>query len=281
MAANRSASRRGARHGGVSMGTHRTEAIVLRTHRLGEADRIVELLTPGEGIVRAVAKGVRKSTSRFGALVEPFMHSTLQLARGRGELQTVTQGQLLHPYGQTLAADYEAYAAAAALAEAVERITAVDDDGRRAQFRLLHGAVSALARGAHEPRMIVLSFLLRSLTQAGWAPTFSDCARCGAPGPHDALNVAVGGAVCPRCRPPGSAHPAPETFALLTALTAGNWAVVDAAVPTARREAAGIVSAYLQFHTDRRLVALAVLDQEIAAPGRRVPASAPGAERRP
>ena len=105
-------SRRGARHGGYAANSFRTEAIVLRTHRLGEADRIVEALTPGHGLVRAVAKGVRKTSSRLGSVVEPFMHSTLQLARGRGELHTVSQAQLLHPYATMLAADYDAYTVA-------------------------------------------------------------------------------------------------------------------------------------------------------------------------
>ena len=261
----------GGRHGGVTANSYRTEAIVLRTHDLGEADRIVEALTPEQGIVRAVAKGVRKPSSRFGSAVEPFMHSTLQVARGRGELHTIAQAQLIHPYATRLAADYESFTVAAALAETVQRIGAVDDVGRAAQFQLFHGAVAALARRAHAPRMILHSFVLRSLAQAGWAPSFDACARCGAPGPHAAVNVALGGAVCARCRPPGSSHPAPETLTLLGALAAGDWPVVDAAGETAQREAAGIVSAYLQYHAERRLVSLSVLDQAVAPPSPRRP----------
>lgn len=265
----------GARHGGFAANSYRTEAIVLRTRDLGEADRIVEALTPEHGIVRAVAKGVRKASSRFGSVVEPFMHSTLQVARGRGELQTITQAQLLHPYGSALAADYDAFTAAAALAETVQRIAAVDDVGRAAQYRLFHGAVAALARRAHAPRLILHSFVLRSLAQAGWAPSFSACARCGRPGPHAAVNVGLGGAVCLHCRPPGSSHPAPETLALLGALAQGDWDVVDAAGEAAQREAAGIVSAYLQYHAERRLVSLSVLDQGITGPTPPRPARPP------
>lgn len=186
----------------------------------------------------------------------------------------MSQAQLLHPYATMLAADYDAYTVAGALAEAVERVPAVDDDGRRAQYRLFHGALAALARGAHDPRLILHSFLLRALAQAGWAPTFDRCARCGAPGPHTALHVGLGGAVCPACRPPGAAHPAPETFDLLSALAAGGWATADASGAPARREAAGIVAAYLQFHAERRLVSLSVLDQDLGLP-------APRVERRP
>lgn len=267
-------SRRGARHGGYAANSFRTEAVVLRTHRLGEADRILEAITPEHGLVRAVAKGVRKTSSRLGSVVEPFMHSTLQLARGRGELHTVAQAQLIHPYATMLAADYEAYTAAAALAEAVGRIPAVDEEGRRAQFRLFHGALAALARGLHDPRLILHSFLLRALGQAGWAPTFDRCARCDAPGPHTAVHVALGGAVCARCRPPGATHPAPETLTLLSALAAGEWAAADESGATARREAAGIVAAYLQFHAERRLLSLSVLEQDLGLP-------APRAQRRP
>ncbi|RUQ34322.1 DNA repair protein RecO, partial [Micrococcus sp. HSID17245] len=94
------------------------------------------------------------------------------------------------------------------------------------------------------------------------------------PGPHTALHVGLGGAVCPECRPPGAAHPAPETFDLLSALAAGDWATADASGGPARREAAGIVAAYLQFHAERRLVSLSVLDQDLGLP-------APRVERRP
>lgn len=239
---------------------------MLRTHKLGEADRILEVLTPGEGIVRAVAKGVRRPSSRFGSAVEPFMHSTLQIARGRKDLHTLAQAQLITPYATWLAQDYELYSLAAAMAETVERVTAVDAAGAQAQFRLFHGALAALARRRHVPSLILSSFLLRTLSAAGWAPSFTVCARCGAVGPHRSLNIAVGGVVCEDCRPPGSSRPTPETVTLLAALQAGDWAVADAASERSVREAAGIVSAYLQFHVERRLVSLGVLEQMAQVP---------------
>ncbi|MCT2006529.1 DNA repair protein RecO [Micrococcus lylae] len=262
-AASRRGSARSSRGpgGGYTANSFRTEGIVLRTHRLGEADRILEILTPGHGIVRAVAKGVRRSTSRFGSVVEPFMHSTLQIARGRKDLHTVSQAQLITPYATWLAADYELFSLAAAMAETVERVTAVDADGAQAQFRLFHGALAALSRRRHTPSLILSSFLLRTLSAAGWAPSFTDCARCGAPGPHRSLAIALGGMVCEDCRPSGSSRPAPETVGLLAALQVGDWGVADAASDLAVREAAGIVGAYLQFHVERRLVSLTVLEQ--------------------
>lgn len=254
-------SSRGGGGGGYTANSFRTEGIVLRTHKLGEADRILEILTPEHGIIRAVAKGVRRPSSRFGSVVEPFMHSTLQIAQGRKDLHTLSQAQLITPYATWLAVDYERFSLAAAMAETVERITAVDEAGARAQFRLFHGALAALSRRRHAPSLILSSFLLRTLSAAGWAPSFTVCARCGAPGPHLSLNIAVGGVVCDDCRPPGSSRPAPETIGLLAALQTGDWGVADAASDQSVREAAGIVSAYLQFHVERRLVSLTVLEQ--------------------
>ncbi|MDO5634456.1 MAG: DNA repair protein RecO [Micrococcus sp.] len=251
---------RSSRSGGYAANSFRTEGIVVRTHRLGEADRIIEALTPQDGLVRFVAKGVRRSSSRFGAVVEPFMHVQLQISRGRGELHTLSQAQLITPYATALAADYELFSVGAALAEAVGRVPAVETDGHREQYRLFHGALAAVARRRHAPRMILASYLLRSLAAAGWAPTFTHCASCGAPGPHADLHLDRGGAVCPRCRPSGSIHPGAALLGLLAALAAGDWAVVDAAEEPAQRDAAGIVSAYLQFHVERRLVSLSVLD---------------------
>jgi len=262
-AASRRGSARSGRGGGggYTANSFRTEGIVLRTHKLGEADRILEILTPEHGIVRAVARGVRRPSSRFGSVVEPFMHSTLQIARGRKGLHTLSQAQLITPYATWLATDYELFSLAAAMAETVERISSVDESGARAQFRLFHGALAALARRRHSPSLILSSFLLRTLSAAGWAPSFTVCARCGAQGPHLSLHIAVGGVVCEDCRPSGSSRPAPETIALLAALQVGDWAVADAASDMSVREAAGIVSAYLQFHVERRLVSLTVLEQ--------------------
>ena len=105
------------------MPLYRDEAVVLRTQKLGEADRIVTLLTRHHGRVRAVAKGVRRTGSRFGARVEPFSHVDLQLYEGRS-LDTVTQAETLEPYGERIAADYGRYTAGTAVLETAERLSA-------------------------------------------------------------------------------------------------------------------------------------------------------------
>ena len=230
--------------------TYRDEGVVLRTHKLGEADRIVILLTRNHGQVRAVAKGVRRTSSKFGARLEPFMVVDLQLSHGRS-LDIVTQAQTKGAYGAGIAADYARYTAAAAVAETAERLTDVDGESANVHYHLVIGAMAALGRGAHPPELILDSYLLRALSTAGWAPSFTDCARCGAPGPHSAFSAPLGGAVCPVCRPPGSASPSPETMLLLAALLTGDWEYADASGPQPRRESAGLVASYLQWHLER------------------------------
>jgi DNA repair protein RecO (recombination protein O) len=129
------------------------------------------------------------------------------------------------------------------------------------QFLLLAGGLRTLAEGAHEPSLVLDAYLLRSLSVAGWAPSFVDCSRCGAPGPHRAFAVAAGGVVCPSCRPPGSVGPAPDTLVLLAALLAGDWDVADASELRHRREGSGLVAAYLQWHLERGVRSLRLVER--------------------
>ena len=103
--------------------------------------------------------------------------------------------------------------------------------------------------------------LMRALAVAGWAASFADCARCGSPGPHTAFAAGAGGAVCTTCRPPGSASPAPQTVTLLAALQSGDWAVAEASETRHRREASGLVAAYSQFHLERGLRSLRLVER--------------------
>ncbi len=233
---------------------YRDEAVVLRTQKLGEADRIVTLLTREHGRVRAVAKGVRRTMSRFGARVEPFQVIDVQLYQGRS-LDTVTQVEVIGAYGLRIASDYPRYTAANAMLETAERLTEEREPAVQ-QYILLAGGLRSLANGDHDPGLVLDAYLLRSLAVAGWAPSFVDCARCGEPGPHRAFAVGTGGAVCRSCRPPGSAAPHPETFQLLAALMTGEWPVADASEHRRRREASGLVAAYLQWHLERRIRSL-------------------------
>ncbi|MGD0687704.1 MAG: DNA repair protein RecO, partial [Streptosporangiaceae bacterium] len=165
------------------MSVYRDDGIVLRTQKLGEADRIVTLLARRTGRVRAVAKGVRRTKSRFGARLEPFTHVDLLLYAGRS-LDVITQAETLRPYGEPLAADYPRYTTGTAMLETAERFTPVEKEPALRQFLLLVGGLRALGEGTHDPRLVLDAYLLRSLAVAGYAPALDECAICGTRAPR-------------------------------------------------------------------------------------------------
>lgn len=242
------------------MSLYRVEGVVLRTHKLGEADRIVTLLTRERGRVRAVAKGVRRTSSRIGARLEPFSHVDAQLYAGR-TLDGVTQVETMAAYGAALAADYPRWTAGQAMLETAERLTPEEGHQSVQQFLLLVGGLRSLVAAEHDSGLVLDAYLLRSLSVAGWAPTFTDCARCGRPGPHASFHLPSGGVLCADCRQPGSAAPAPAALALMAALLSGDWSTADASEPRARREASGLVAAYLSWHLERGLRSLPLVDR--------------------
>ena len=243
---------------------YRDEAIVIRTHKLGEADRIITLLTRQHGLVRAVAKGVRRTTSKFGSRLEPFTHVDLQLAVGRN-LDTITQAETQGSYAAPLGADYERYTAGTVMLETAERLVVEEREPAVQQFLLLLGALRAMASGERSAGHVLDSYLLRSLAVAGYAPACVDCAHCGrAPGEaghHRWFNPSMGGVLCSTCRIPGSASPAPETLALLGGLLAGDWPVVESAEPRHLREASGLIAAFVQWQLERGLRSLEYVER--------------------
>ncbi|GAA4694047.1 DNA repair protein RecO [Nocardioides conyzicola] len=243
---------------------YRDEAIVLRTHKLGEADRIITLLTRQHGRVRAVAKGVRRTTSRFGSRLEPFTYVDLQLAEGRN-LDTITQAETITPFAKGLGLDYDRYTAGTVMLETADRLVTEEREPSVQQFLLLVGGLRAMTAGEHAPSQVLDSYLLRSLAVAGYAPSFDHCARCGTlphPGsPHRWFNPSMGGVLCATCRVPGSANPAPETVLLLAALLSGDWPVVDATHPRTLKEGSSLVAAYLAWHLERGLKSLMYVER--------------------
>ena len=233
---------------------------MLRTHKLGEADRIITLLTRHHGRVRAVAKGVRRTTSRWGSRLEPFTHVDLMLAEGRN-LDTITQAETLTPFSGSLGLDYDRYTSGTVMLETAERLVSEEKQPSLQQFLLLVGGLRAMAAGEHTPGQVLDSYLLRSLAVAGYAPSFEHCARCGDEGPHRWFSPASGGVLCVTCRVPGSANPAPESLAVLAALLTGDWAVVDRTEPRHLKEASGVVAAYLAWHLERGLRSFAYLER--------------------
>lgn len=233
-----------------AMPTYRETGVVLRTVKLGEADRIVTVLTKGRGRLRLVAKGVRRTTSRIGARLEPGSYVELQCYQGR-TLDTVTQVESVANYGAVLAGDYLRWTTSQVMVETAERLT--DEEGEPAvrHFLLLVAGLRSLAVAEHDPGLILDSYLLRALAVGGWAPSFYDCASCGRAGPHRAFSIPAGGILCPGCRVSGSSYPTPGVVELMGALLAGDWERAEVADSRSRRAAAGLTAAYLRWHLER------------------------------
>jgi DNA repair protein RecO (recombination protein O) len=252
------------------VGIYRDDGIVLRTQKLGEADCIVTLLARRTGRVRAVAKGVRRTKSRFGARLEPFTHVDLLMHTGRS-LDYITQADTVRPYGKPFSSDYPRYTTGTAMLETAEKFTPVEKEPAMRQFLLLIGGLRALSEGAHEPRLILDAYLLRSLAVAGYAPALDECAVCGTrvADPDGlagaatsaalrafAFAIGAGGLVCRSCRTPGAATPAPQTVVLMGALMRGDWAHADSSEHRHQAECSGLVAAYLQWHLEHSIRSL-------------------------
>jgi DNA repair protein RecO (recombination protein O) len=243
------------------MPSYRAEAIVLRTHKLGEADRIITLLTRERGKVRAVAKGVRRTKSKFGARLEPFSRVDLLVYEGK-TLDIITQAESLNAYGQDLALDYSLWTAGQTMLETADRLTPEDSISAESQYLLLVGALRTLVTGEHAASLVLDAFLLRSLSMAGYSPTLSACVICGVAGTQPFFHVSTGGALCVEHRVPGSVAPRPESFELMQALLSGDWEAADASAPRERTEVSGLVAAYVQWHLERGLRSLPLVDRQ-------------------
>jgi DNA repair protein RecO (recombination protein O) len=183
---------------------YKTEAVVLRSFRLGEADRVLHVYTLARGRVGAVAKGIRKTKSRFGARLEPLSHVELMLHEGSGELQTVTGVELLHSHH---AVREQRYPLGVGLvgAEAMLRLFTEQEANPRAFqaltrfLDLLDELPSRSGRPALDP--LALSFQLKLLWLSGYLPHLTSCANCGSENePLIGYSPAAGGAVCAGCR---------------------------------------------------------------------------------
>lgn len=242
------------------MTLYRDEAVVLRTQKLGEADRIVTMLTREHGRIRAVAKGVRRTKSKFGARLEPGSYIDVQLYVGK-TFDTVTQVEAIMNYGEAVSHDYQRWTVASAILETAERFTSQEHEPALQEFHLVVGGLKALAENRYDSSLILDAFLLRSLAIGGYAPSMTICSRCEKDGPHRYFSLVGGGSVCVDCRPSACATPAPETLALMAALLSGNWEKTDLSERKHRREASGLIAAYLQWHLERGLRSLSLVER--------------------
>jgi DNA repair protein RecO (recombination protein O) len=198
--------------------TYKTEAIVLRSIRYAEADRILHLYTADRGRVGAIAKGVRRTTSRFGGRLEPLGHVELMLHQGSGELHTVTGVELLRPHSATRENTYR-LAVGLVGAEAMLRLFTEQEANERAfgavaRFLDLLDDAPAGVRPELDP--LGLSFQLKLLWLSGYLPHIGSCAECGSDGPLSGYSARSGGTVCASC----SAGALPLSTDGLTGMTA-------------------------------------------------------------
>ena len=175
---------------------YRDTAVVLRTYRLGEADRIVVLMTEHHGKVRAVAKGVRKTKSKFGARLEPMSHVQLLLAQGAA-ISTSSARPRRSRRLAPMVADLDHMTNGIAMLEAVDQM-ALEREPAPHLYRMLVGALRTVAKRSGP--VVVPAFYWKLLAAEGITPLLDECARCGEPGPLVAFDMDHGGALCRNCR---------------------------------------------------------------------------------
>jgi DNA repair protein RecO (recombination protein O) len=226
---------------------YRDEGVVLRTMRLGEADRIITLATPEHGKVRAVAKGVRKTKSRIGARLEPLSHVNMLCWDGR-ELDVVTQVEVVHSF-RPIRENLDKMVPAMTMLEIVDQV-AVERHAMPELFTMLVGALRTLA--TNDSPLVLAAFCWKLLTVEGVGPIVDACATCGDPGPLVAFDGAEGGFLCRTCRRGQSV--AEETVALVRRIVGGDLrAVLEEGPHRVDDDVEHLAVSALERHLDRRL----------------------------
>jgi DNA repair protein RecO (recombination protein O) len=236
--------------------TYRADAIVLRSMRFGEADRVLHLYTAERGRVNAIAKGVRKTTSRFGGRLEPLTRAALMLHEGRGELHTVSGADIVSAHA---AVRERPHALGVALigAEAVLKLHPEPEpqprvfDGLVRFLEILDGPLHEGGNPAADA--LAVGFQLKLLLLAGYLPHLNSCASCGRDGPLVGYSAAAGGAVCELC------SGGPEWFRLRPGSLETIEALIErpltagALAPEVAADAVGVVEATYAYHGGFRM----------------------------
>ncbi|HEX8099878.1 MAG TPA: DNA repair protein RecO [Actinomycetota bacterium] len=240
------------------MPLYKEQGIVLRSVKLGEADKILTILTQGSGKVRAVAKGIRRTMSKFGGRLEPLTHASLMLYRGRN-LDTVTQCEIVHPF-RRVRSEFERIAAAETMAEAVDKVAEEHERNVRL-FLLLLSGLRSLELGPRDPAAVAESFLLKLLSLSGFHPSLSACAACGTPGPHPWFAASQGGVVCGNCADNDAGRTSEPALRWLDSLAKADLAGAGEMTPheMIRREGRAILYGYAEYHLERRMRSFALL----------------------
>lgn len=235
------------------MPLYRSDSVVLRTYKLGEADRIVVFYTRNRGKVRAVAKGVRRTKSRFGARLEPGSIVHVQFYEGRN-LDIVTQAETVQRLG-LLRSDLGRYGRAALILETIDHLTE-EGEANPALYRLLTGVLAELDREGNP--LVLPAFVAKLLVLEGVQPLLEQCANCGSEGPLVALALHLGGVVCRECRQ-GEPISDDARAAMQLVLDGRVRHVLDTTPAPVAAELEAISSKMLEQHLERRLRSASVL----------------------
>ncbi|MCB0980051.1 MAG: DNA repair protein RecO [Acidimicrobiaceae bacterium] len=234
---------------------YRDTAVVLRTYKLGEADRIVVLLTEEHGKVRAVAKGVRKTTSKFGARLEPMSHVRLLLSQGR-DLDVVSQADVVETIAP-LVADLDHLTSGMAVLEAADQMT-LDREPAPHLYRMVVGALRTIAERSGP--LVVPAFYWKLLAVEGVRPELDHCVRCGEDGPLVAFDMGEGGVLCRTCR--SGAPITQEALEVMRMILGGRLNdALELAESPATREVAAHATRALEHHLERRLRTVAMFER--------------------
>jgi DNA repair protein RecO (recombination protein O) len=222
-------------------------AVVLRTMQLGEADRIVTLMTEDHGRVRAVAKGIRRTTSKFGSRLEPTTHVSLQLYAGK-ELDTITQAETIAHMGN-VREDLHRFSRANVMLETVDQVSP-EKEPNAALYRMLVGALVALDRD--DAPLVLAGFLLKLLALEGFQPQLDVCVACGSASDLVAFDVDDGGLRCANDRR-GVAVDHEAIFLMRQVLGGELAAALREPASAATAEAETIAVGLVEHHIERRL----------------------------
>jgi DNA repair protein RecO (recombination protein O) len=244
------------------MPLYKEQGVVLRSAKLGEADKIVTVMTQGSGKVRAAAKGIRKTTSRFGARLEPLTHVSLMLYRGRGSLDTVSQAEIISSF-RAIRSDLGLFAAGETMLEAVDKVAEEHERNVRL-FLLLLGGLRTLDTRPMDAAAVAESFLLKLLSLSGFHPSLTACAVCGRPDPG-LFSSAQGGAVCGSCAEPDAGPVSSRALGLLAGLVGSDLQRAGEIPldPRARREARPLLFGFAEYHLERRIKSLPILARSL------------------
>ena len=237
------------------MSLYRDQGIVVRTWKLGEADRIIVIITEGNGKVRVVAKGVRKTRSKFGGRLEPTSHVALQLFRGKSDLGIVTQAETIDRF-QNIRSNPDLFSDASSMLEVVDHV-APDESPDPIRYKMLLGALRKLDEKS--PPLLVPAFFLKLLDHEGLAPELGFCVKCLDTENLVSISVSEGGIFCIKCKRGKSISD--TSIAVMRAILGGalNQALEVEDSKTIS-EIDRIASEAVEFHLERKIRSRRVMD---------------------